>query len=63
MEQLTNFYTKEYPNALCSRGHYNVIGRKIYMHYPSVKREGKKPWSALTHLLSGHIQLKRYTTT
>ena len=55
MEQLTSFYTKEYPNALCSRGHYNVIGRKIYMCYPSVKREGKTPWSALTYLLSGHI--------
>ena len=59
MEQLTSFYTKEYPNVLQNRGHYNVIGRKVYMMYPSVKREGKKPWSALTHILSGRIRTKR----
>ena len=59
MEQLTSFYTKEYPNALKNRGHYNVIGRKVYMMYPSVKREGKKLWSALTHILSGRIRTKR----
>ena len=47
MEQLTSFYTKEYPHVLQNRGHYNVIGRKVYMMYPSVKREGKKPWSHL----------------
>ena len=59
MEQLTTFYTKEYPNALKNRGHYTVIGRKVYRMYPSVKREGKKPWSALTHILSGRIRTKR----
>ena len=60
MEQLTSFYTNEYPQALRCRGDYNVIGRKLYMRYPSLKREGKKPWSALTHILSGHIRTKRH---
>ena len=60
MEQLTSFYMKEYPQALRCRGDYNVIGRKLYMWYPSLKWEGKKPWSALTHILSGHIRTKRY---
>ena len=58
MEQLTSFYTKEYPNVLQNRGHYNVIGRKVYMMYPSVKREGKKPWSALKCILVGELGLK-----
>ena len=60
MEQLTSFYMKEYPQALRCRGDYNVIGRKLYMQYPSLKQEGNKPWSALTCILSGHIRTKRY---
>ena len=59
MEQLTGFYTKEYPHVLHNRGHYNVIGRKVYMMYPLVKREGKKPWSTLTRILSGQIRTQR----
>ena len=31
MEQLSSFYTKECPQALTSRGDYNVIDRKLYM--------------------------------
>ena len=51
MEQLTSFYTNEYPQALTCRGDYNVLGRKLYMKYPSLKPEGKKPWSALRRLV------------
>ena len=60
LDQLVNYYSNECPNVLTSRAHYMCMGRKLYMKYPSIKKEGKRPWSALTRLLSGRIRFQRY---
>ena len=59
LDQLMAYFTNEFPNILLSRAHFMVLGQKLYQQYPSIKRDGKCPWSTLMRLLSGHLRLKR----
>ena len=44
IEQLASYFTQHHPDLLTSTQIYQDIGREMYTKFPSIKREGSKPW-------------------
>ena len=52
IDQLHDFYQLHYPKRMKDPRDYKQVGQQMFEKYPSIKREGKSPWSALTRVLS-----------
>lgn len=58
MDELTAHYKKF--AEICRNGDFFArIGRDLIQRYPSIEREGKHPWGALTRQLSARIRQHR----
>jgi hypothetical protein len=44
IRQMVDFYTKNYPNLLCTTNEYQEIGKRFFKLYPTIERHGTHPW-------------------
>ena len=59
LEQLTSYYLI-FEKKISGVADFHKIGESLFRAYPSIRREGKHPWSAVTRILSQRMRTARY---